>query len=234
MGNWAPADAAPSLVKGRSGWGERGSPTNLPRAVMRCVCPVPDADKRIKVAKPVVEMDGDEMTRIIWQFIKEKVAPPKAGGSPHSLLHPVAGPRAQPPRWWAAAALFPGFHPPSVTSAPPMVFMTSGRGPSSAVCLVPVPNPHVFQKGRTFKAHPVSVLMPHSPMCFLEGVEGAGLVCRAACTPFCRGSGVLSGVVVCRPTALCLSYHGGWLPAWLLGFSRVAVLWTCLESSLST
>uniref|UniRef100_A0ABI7YML0 isocitrate dehydrogenase (NADP(+)) n=2 Tax=Felidae TaxID=9681 RepID=A0ABI7YML0_FELCA len=30
------------------------------------------ADKRIKVAKPVVEMDGDEMTRIIWQFIKEK------------------------------------------------------------------------------------------------------------------------------------------------------------------
>lgn len=25
--------------------------------------------------KPVVEMDGDEMTRIIWQFIKEKVPP---------------------------------------------------------------------------------------------------------------------------------------------------------------
>jgi hypothetical protein len=37
--------------------------------------PIPDADKRIKVAKPVVEMDGDEMTRIIWQFIKEKVCP---------------------------------------------------------------------------------------------------------------------------------------------------------------
>lgn len=32
-----------------------------------------DADKRIKVAQPVVEMDGDEMTRIIWEFIKEKV-----------------------------------------------------------------------------------------------------------------------------------------------------------------
>ena len=32
-----------------------------------------DADKRIKVAHPVVEMDGDEMTRIIWEFIKEKV-----------------------------------------------------------------------------------------------------------------------------------------------------------------
>ncbi|MGH0182662.1 UNVERIFIED_CONTAM: hypothetical protein FKN15_010173 [Acipenser sinensis] len=30
------------------------------------------ADKRIKVSSPVVEMDGDEMTRIIWEFIKEK------------------------------------------------------------------------------------------------------------------------------------------------------------------
>src|SRR5256885_11420399 len=28
---------------------------------------------KIKVANPVVEMDGDEMTRIIWQFIKEKL-----------------------------------------------------------------------------------------------------------------------------------------------------------------
>lgn len=42
---------------------------------MCCLCLVLDADKRIKVAKPVVEMDGDEMTRIIWQFIKEKVVP---------------------------------------------------------------------------------------------------------------------------------------------------------------
>lgn len=25
------------------------------------------------MAQPVVEMDGDEMTRIIWEFIKEKV-----------------------------------------------------------------------------------------------------------------------------------------------------------------
>ncbi len=29
--------------------------------------------KKIKVANPVVEMDGDEMTRIIWKFIKEKL-----------------------------------------------------------------------------------------------------------------------------------------------------------------
>uniref|UniRef100_U5EUN0 Isocitrate dehydrogenase [NADP] n=1 Tax=Corethrella appendiculata TaxID=1370023 RepID=U5EUN0_9DIPT len=28
---------------------------------------------RIKAAKPIVEMDGDEMTRIIWHFIKEKL-----------------------------------------------------------------------------------------------------------------------------------------------------------------
>lgn len=41
--------------------------------------PILDADKRIKVAKPVVEMDGDEMTRIIWQFIKEKVGFSPAG-----------------------------------------------------------------------------------------------------------------------------------------------------------
>jgi isocitrate dehydrogenase len=31
---------------------------------------------KIKVANPVVEMDGDEMTRIIWQFIKEKLIHP--------------------------------------------------------------------------------------------------------------------------------------------------------------
>ncbi|MCZ8260031.1 MAG: NADP-dependent isocitrate dehydrogenase, partial [Beijerinckiaceae bacterium] len=32
--------------------------------------------KKIKVANPVVEMDGDEMTRIIWAFIKEKLVHP--------------------------------------------------------------------------------------------------------------------------------------------------------------
>jgi len=30
-------------------------------------------DTRIKVTNPVVDIDGDEMTRIIWQLIKEKV-----------------------------------------------------------------------------------------------------------------------------------------------------------------
>lgn len=32
--------------------------------------------KKIKVAKPVVELDGDEMTRIIWQSIKDKLIHP--------------------------------------------------------------------------------------------------------------------------------------------------------------
>ena len=31
---------------------------------------------KIKVKKPVVELDGDEMTRIIWSFIKEKLITP--------------------------------------------------------------------------------------------------------------------------------------------------------------
>lgn len=31
------------------------------------------------MANPVVEMDGDEMTRIIWAFIKEKVMGPRDG-----------------------------------------------------------------------------------------------------------------------------------------------------------
>jgi len=29
--------------------------------------------KKIKVENPIVEMDGDEMTRIIWKFIKDKL-----------------------------------------------------------------------------------------------------------------------------------------------------------------
>jgi isocitrate dehydrogenase len=32
--------------------------------------------KKIKVAQPIVELDGDEMTRIIWHFIKEKLVLP--------------------------------------------------------------------------------------------------------------------------------------------------------------
>ena len=31
---------------------------------------------KIKVKNPVVELDGDEMTRIIWSFIKKKLILP--------------------------------------------------------------------------------------------------------------------------------------------------------------
>jgi isocitrate dehydrogenase len=34
------------------------------------------AMSKIKVANPVVELDGDEMTRIIWDFIKKKLILP--------------------------------------------------------------------------------------------------------------------------------------------------------------
>ena len=29
---------------------------------------------KVKVDNPIVELDGDEMTRIIWKWIKEKVS----------------------------------------------------------------------------------------------------------------------------------------------------------------
>ncbi|MDB2677722.1 isocitrate/isopropylmalate family dehydrogenase, partial [Alphaproteobacteria bacterium] len=31
---------------------------------------------KIKVENPIVELDGDEMTRIIWQMIKDKLIAP--------------------------------------------------------------------------------------------------------------------------------------------------------------
>ena len=31
---------------------------------------------KIKVTNPVVELDGDEMTRIIWRFIKDRLIHP--------------------------------------------------------------------------------------------------------------------------------------------------------------
>jgi isocitrate dehydrogenase len=34
------------------------------------------AFNKIKVAEPVVEMDGDEMTRIIWKHIKDQLILP--------------------------------------------------------------------------------------------------------------------------------------------------------------
>ena len=31
------------------------------------------AQEKIKVVNPIVDLDGDEMTRIIWKFIKDKL-----------------------------------------------------------------------------------------------------------------------------------------------------------------
>ena len=45
--------------------------------------------KKIKVVNPVVELDGDEMTRIIWQVIKDKVPSPTW---PPWILHPLMPP----------------------------------------------------------------------------------------------------------------------------------------------
>jgi isocitrate dehydrogenase len=68
-------------------WGK--SPT-FPPSLNRAIAPatrLPQAGRfspeskvrsmaKIKVANPVVELDGDEMTRIIWHFIKEKLIHP--------------------------------------------------------------------------------------------------------------------------------------------------------------
>ena len=40
------------------------------------VCLAKFRDIKIKVKNPVVELDGDEMTRIIWTFIKDKLILP--------------------------------------------------------------------------------------------------------------------------------------------------------------
>jgi isocitrate dehydrogenase len=43
--------------------------------------------KKIKVDKPVVDLDGDEMTRIIWKWIKDKVSY-KLKNNCWSIAHP--------------------------------------------------------------------------------------------------------------------------------------------------
>ena len=49
--------------------------------------------KKIKVKNPVVEMDGDEMTRIIWQKIRETADPAVSRHRPE-VLRPRASRRA--------------------------------------------------------------------------------------------------------------------------------------------
>src|SRR5690242_14653164 len=47
-----------------------------PRITARFSKKAPSVMAKIKVTNPVVELDGDEMTRIIWQYIKDKLINP--------------------------------------------------------------------------------------------------------------------------------------------------------------
>ena len=42
--------------------------------------------KKVKVQNPVVELDGDEMTRIIWKWIKDKVRSSSPSSIPDSAF----------------------------------------------------------------------------------------------------------------------------------------------------
>lgn len=48
------------------------TPTDPPD-ILQTVSRTSLAAQKIKVANPVVDLDGDEMTRVIWSQIKEKV-----------------------------------------------------------------------------------------------------------------------------------------------------------------
>ena len=46
---------------------------------------------KIKVKNPVVEIDGDEMTRIIWHFIKDKLILPYLDLDKYACVAKVIG-----------------------------------------------------------------------------------------------------------------------------------------------
>src|SRR5215510_1366069 len=61
------------------GDGQCYSPVTIsrpPRLKTRCSQEASFDMAKIKVSNPVVELDGDEMTRIIWQYIKDKLIHP--------------------------------------------------------------------------------------------------------------------------------------------------------------
>lgn len=98
------------------------------------------------MAKPVVEMDGDEMTRIIWQFIKDKVVPSGVGGSSPRL-------------------------PPASSPTHLMPLSPGGVGCRSPVSLLPPILPlcpdHLWFSGRLAAAcaHSLSLLLAPKPAC---------------------------------------------------------------------
>lgn len=52
-------------------------PSQMSTSAARCLSTTASLNRqKIKVKNPVVDMDGDEMTRIIWNDIKEKLIKP--------------------------------------------------------------------------------------------------------------------------------------------------------------
>ncbi|KAL8038718.1 hypothetical protein ABFX02_11G125700 [Erythranthe guttata] len=47
--------------------------TSFPNGSVRCFAAVAAAPEKVRVQSPIVEMDGDEMTRVIWKMIKDKL-----------------------------------------------------------------------------------------------------------------------------------------------------------------
>ncbi|KAH6830476.1 Isocitrate/isopropylmalate dehydrogenase family protein [Perilla frutescens var. hirtella] len=52
-----------------------GSPlsSSFPNVSVRCFAAAAAAAEKVRVQNPIVEMDGDEMTRVIWKMIKDKL-----------------------------------------------------------------------------------------------------------------------------------------------------------------
>ncbi|KAL7094857.1 hypothetical protein ACP275_11G130700 [Erythranthe tilingii] len=48
-------------------------PTRFSNGSVRCFAAVAAAPEKVRVQSPIVEMDGDEMTRVIWKMIKDKL-----------------------------------------------------------------------------------------------------------------------------------------------------------------
>jgi isocitrate dehydrogenase len=67
-------NAIAALAAARNSSGPASPPHSHPP--IKPLFPKPSAMSKIKVANPVVELDGDEMTRIIWKLIREKLILP--------------------------------------------------------------------------------------------------------------------------------------------------------------
>ena len=70
----------------------RAAPTATACLTRRSARPVSTMAHKIRVRNPIVELDGDEMTRIIWKDIKDKVPStrrPGGGLQRQRLMQPV-------------------------------------------------------------------------------------------------------------------------------------------------